>query len=117
MATATYRHEGVTIDYTPGSAVAAGTPVVIGNLFGVSTSAIAANALGAVQIEGVFRIPKNTSLAVTAGDLIYWDVADDECNKTAEDNILVGVAVASELAAATTVDVKLTPGELIVNEI
>ncbi|MGA1045940.1 MAG: capsid cement protein, partial [Phycisphaerales bacterium] len=52
---ATLIHDGFTIDHTPTSAVAAGGVVVVGSIVGVAPRAISANALGAIQIEGVFE--------------------------------------------------------------
>ena len=43
MATATFRHEGASIDYTPGSAISAGDVIVQGELVGVAKLDIAAN--------------------------------------------------------------------------
>jgi len=72
--TATFIHEGATIDYTPGADVAAGAVVVQGELVGVAVRAIPANTLGALSVDGVFDFPKATGggTAITAGAQLYW---------------------------------------------
>lgn len=110
MATALIISDGATVDYTPGSAVAAGDVVVQETLIGVAPSPIAANELGALRITGIVRIPKPTGVGTDydAGVLIYWDVADQEGNVD-NANPLLGKLVAATTTAATTMDVLLTP--------
>ena len=78
MATATFVHDGRAIDYTPGSAVAAGDVVVQADLVGVAKRPIAADALGALSVTGVFDLPKTAGVgeAIAVGSKVYWDVAD-----------------------------------------
>lgn len=103
--------EGASVDYTPGSAVTAGDVVVQGELIGVAPSDIAANELGALQVEGVFDFPKATGggSAITAGAKVYWDVADSEAKVDAEAgaNKLLGKTILAAADADTTVRVKL----------
>jgi predicted RecA/RadA family phage recombinase len=57
-----------------GSAIASGDVVVIGNRVGVAIVDIAATSgSGAVQMEGVFLLPKTTSQAWTQGAQLFWD--------------------------------------------
>ena len=58
MAKATFIQDGKSIDYTPGSAVSAGDVVVQGDLIGIAKLDIAADALGALAVKGVFDFPK-----------------------------------------------------------
>ena len=78
MATAVFIHDGNAIDYTPGADVAAGDVVVQGDLVGVAKQPIAASALGALAVTGVFDLPKTAGVgeAIAAGAKVYWDVAD-----------------------------------------
>jgi len=112
MATATFVHDGCAIDYTPGTAVAAGDVVVQGELIGIAKTPIAANALGALAVDGVFDLPKATgvSTAIAAGVLVYWDVADGEATTDADTgtNKLLGKTVAAAADADTTVRVRLS---------
>ncbi len=90
-----------------GSTVDAGDVVVAGSLVGVADADIANGDDGTVTIAGIATLPKNTSLAIDQGDVVYWDAGDGELNKTSSDNTRAGIAVAGALAAAATVDIKL----------
>lgn len=89
-----------------GSAVAAGDVVIIGSLAGVALVDIADGATGTVQVEGVFELPKDTPLAISQGDELFWNTTDDEVTKTATDKP-VGTAHEGAGSADTTVLVKL----------
>jgi len=58
-------------DYTPGSAKTAGDMVVVGNRALPLYVNLAANELGALALEGIFDIPKETG-AIAAGAEVYW---------------------------------------------
>ena len=111
MATATFIHDGNAIDYTPGSAVSAGDVVVQGDLIGVAKIDIAADALGALAVAGVFDFPKATGggSAITAGVKVYWDAGDSEAKEDAESgaNKYLGKVVAAAADADTTVRVRM----------
>ncbi len=112
MATAVFVHEGGQVDYTPGSAVAAGDVVVQGDLIGVAKQPIAAGALGALAVRGVFDFPKATGggSAIAAGATVYWDVADKVAKTDSETgaNKLLGKTVAAAGDSDTTVRVRLS---------
>ena len=112
MATATFIHDGNRIDYTPGSAVSAGDVVVQGELVGVAKLPIAANALGALAVTGVFDFPKATGegTAITAGANVYWDAGDTEAKEDDESgaNKLIGKTVVAAADADATVRVRLS---------
>lgn len=109
---ATYAHEGVAIDYTPGSAVAAGDVVVQGELVGIAKLPIAAGAAGALAVAGVFDFAKATGggTAITAGAMVYWDagaqVATTSTGQGA--NKLLGKCVRAASNSDTTVRVLLS---------
>ena len=111
MATGQFIHDGKAIDYTPGSAVSAGDVIVQGDLIGVAKLDIAASALGALAIDGVFDLPKATGggTAITAGAKVYWDAGDSEAKEDAESgaNKYLGKVVAAAADADTTVRVRL----------
>lgn len=112
MATATFVHEGGTINYTPGSAVAAGDVVVQGELVGVAKQPIAANALGALAVTGVFDFPKATGVGtgITAGAKVYWDAGNTVA--TTDDgtgaNKLIGKVVTAAGDDDATVRVRMS---------
>ena len=108
---ATFVHDGNAVDYTPGSAVAAGAVVVQEDLVGVARTPIAANALGSLAVEGVFDFPKVTGVGtgIATGALVYWDVADTEAKADDESgaNKLIGKTVAAAGDDDATVRVRL----------
>lgn len=69
---AIFIQDGLSIDYTPVSAVSAGDVVVVGTIPGVAKSDIAAAALGAIALTGVFDVLKGSE-TYTMGDAVYWD--------------------------------------------
>jgi predicted RecA/RadA family phage recombinase len=115
MAQARFVHNGRAVDYTPGSAVAAGAVIIQGPLVGIATRAIASGELGALETEGVFDIVKATG-AISAGALVYWDADGDPVSGTAgsgaltttsSGNTLAGKAVAAAVSGDATVRVKI----------
>jgi len=67
---------GDRIDYTPGSAVAAGEVVHVGNgLVGIANTAISASTLGSLQVEGIAYFRKEAGGGVTfaVGENPGWD--------------------------------------------
>jgi predicted RecA/RadA family phage recombinase len=111
MAEATFIQDGDAIDYTPGADVAAGQVVVLSDLIGIAKTAISANVLGALAVEGVFDVAKEGGAAVTfgVGDLAYWD----DTNKFAVTtdgggaNKLLGKVVKAAADADTLVRVRI----------
>ncbi len=74
---------GESIDYTPVGATAAGTVVVLGTrLVGIAPLDIAAGELGALDLVGVWRVPKVTG-SITVGSALYWDNDANPLNGTA----------------------------------
>jgi len=97
------------IDHTPSSAVAAGGVVVLNDLVTVAPRPIAANALGAVAIEGVFSMPK-ASGAIGQGALVYWDSTNSNITTTSSGNKRAGKAAAAALSGDATVQVIINCG-------
>ena len=111
MATATFIHDGKAIDYTPGANVSAGDVVVQNDLVGIAKLDIAADALGALAVTGVFDLPKTAGAgeAIGAGAKVYWDVADGVAKTDSEAgaNKYLGKTVAATGDDDTTVRVRL----------
>lgn len=101
--------EGKSLSYTNGTAaaIASGDLVLVGTRVGVASVDIAVGATGIVEMSGVFEVPKQASLVVAQGDLLYCDETSGELDKTDTDQTLAGYAYAAELAASTTVKVVL----------
>ena len=72
---------GSHLDYTPSVAYVAGTPVNLGTsspLWGIGGNDIAADALGSLCIGGVYKCNKIAATALAAGDVVGYDVSEDE---------------------------------------
>jgi predicted RecA/RadA family phage recombinase len=108
MTQAVFVHEGQSIDYTPSADVAAGEVVVQGKLVGVARIAIEANKLGALAVEGVYDVTKDSS-TVEAGDPVYWDAVAKKATTTVAGNAYMGLAIKDAASGAATVRVKLVP--------
>ncbi|NMA46467.1 MAG: DUF2190 family protein [Lentisphaerae bacterium] len=101
---------GNSLDYTPAADVAAGAVIQLGdNFFGVAPRAIAAGALGAVSVSGVYAFPKGAG-AIAAGAVVYWDADNQVITATAAANAYIGRAIAA--ASGSTVHVLLNGSNL-----
>lgn len=107
--TTRYVQAGKVLDYTnTGSAtIASGEGVLIGTKLGVALTTIAVGATGAVQICGVFTLPKLSTDNMTQGASVYWDADEKRLTTTATDNTLAGVAALAAGASTTSVNVLL----------
>lgn len=101
--------EGKVMTWTngTGSDVSAGDVVLVTNRIGIALGDIANGAKGELAIEEVWEIDKAAPLVIDQGDLVYWDAADGNVNKTATDNTLAGFAFVAAASADTTVMVKI----------
>lgn len=104
---------GATVDYTPSAAVVGGDVVALGDVLGIASGDIAANALGSLDIEGVFDLPK-TSAVFAVGDNVYWSATGTPVTGTAssgaaslETGKFIGVALAAAVTGASYVRTKL----------
>lgn len=69
--------QGEVIDFTNGggSTIASGAVVKIGQILGIALADILVGDTGAVQIDGVFEVPKVTTAVISQGDSLLWDVS------------------------------------------
>jgi len=102
-----YIKDGAVIDFTAGADISSGDLVIVGKRIGIALGDIASGATGAVQMRGVFEVPKEASLAVVQGDLLYCNVGATELDKTATSQTLAGYAFAASGTSETTVLVDL----------
>lgn len=113
--TVTFSHEGHYVDHTPASAVTGGDVVVQGELLGLADNDIAADALGALRVDGVWTVPKATSSgsALTAGQIVYWDADNEQATGTASTHKVLGMVETAAGDSTSTVRVRrviqLTP--------
>jgi predicted RecA/RadA family phage recombinase len=93
-------------DTVAGAAVDAGDYVNVGGVHGFY---LVDGAIGdeiAIVIEApIVKATKEAALAINAGDVVYYDTAADEIDKT-DTNVLVGYAVRDALAADTHVFIR-----------
>ncbi len=87
--------------------VTSGKLVVISSLIGVAQKDAASGADVPLVTEGVFRYAKVSALAIAVGDKLYYDSTNDQLNKTASGNTLVGIATAVAANPSPTVEFKL----------
>lgn len=105
-----FRQEGVNIDHTPSTAMKAGEVVVLSaGLVGVVPNDIAANTLGAVNIEGVWDLPKATGAGkdILVGEKAFWNVAGGVITQIASGSVPCGFAVATAPTDQAFVSVRL----------
>lgn len=82
------------VDYTPVPAVAAGEVVLLGNKVCVCVTAIAAGQLGALAIDGVFKVEKSVA-SFAAGADVYWDADGSPVGGTANSGAASTAALAT----------------------
>ena len=106
---ARFVQDGVYIDYTPSSTVAAGTIVVQGDLVGVAIRPIPANTLGALAVAGVFDVRKATATVFNVGARVFWDATNGLAVTTdgGGSNKYLGKAIRAAGSGTTTVRVLL----------
>jgi len=109
MATATFIHNGDTIDFTPGTNVAAGDVVVQNDLVGVAKRDIPTGTLGSLAVVGVFDVPKaaGAGTAIASGAKVYWNATAQQATTTASGNKYLGKTVKATVDADATVRVRL----------
>ncbi len=103
-----YIQDGSTLDYQndSGQKILSGDVVIAGSLAGIANTDIEDGEEGSITVDGVFELAKHVGTAISQGDELFWNTTDKEVTKTATDKP-IGTAHKSELAAATTVHVKL----------
>lgn len=115
-----YVNDGTVVTFAnTGAAITSGSVVVVGELLGVALEDIAATSgTGAVQIEGVFDLPKVDAAVIAQGEGVIWDSSEGEFDDNAAtpaSGDVSGSAVAMESLGATTgalikVRLNVTPG-------
>lgn len=101
-----FKQPGDTITVTAPAAVTSGDGVLVGSIFGVANFSADNGAEVEIKTTGVFELPKTSALAISVGDLLYWDNAAKVVNKT-NTNKLIGVAVSAAANPSPSVEVRL----------
>ena len=70
-----YVNNGTVVTFSnTGAAISSGDVVVVGDILGVALEDIAATSgTGAVQIDGVFDLPKVDAAVIAQGEGVIWD--------------------------------------------
>jgi predicted RecA/RadA family phage recombinase len=98
-----------TIKHDDSSAVTLGQIILNNGAILIAVNAADAAADNAYVYKGKVSMPKNTSLAINAHDKVYFDVADDEINKSAAGNTQCGYCLEDAASADTHVVMWLEP--------
>ncbi|UVA80463.1 DUF2190 family protein [Pandoraea commovens] len=94
---------GSTLTLAVAAAVVSGQAVLIGKIFAVAVTNVAAGQSGEFQREGVFELPVNAPDQVAQGVPLYWDADNKRLTITAQGNTRVGVATEAKAAGGATV--------------
>ena len=103
-----YVQPGNTVTIPAPAAVQSGGVVIAGAIVGVAQIDADLGADVDVDTVGVWDLPKVSALAVSLGDVIYWDATAGLANKTSASNTKLGVAVAPAANPSGTVRVRLS---------
>lgn len=105
----TYIAPGKSITATaPSGGISAGVGLLVGaRLFGVAQHDAAVGTPVELLREGIVTIAKTSALAITRGDLLYWDATNKVVNKTTSGQVAVGVANADAVNPSSTVEMIL----------
>ncbi len=101
-----YVQPGNNLELTAPYDVTSGDGALVGSIFGVACQTVANGAAGVFATKGIFTMKKTSALAISVGDLLYWDNSAKEVNKT-NTNKLIGVAVSAASNPSATVKVRL----------
>lgn len=91
----------------PSGGVTAGTPVLIGDMFVIPQTTVAATYSFDGYAEGVHTLAKTSAQAWTEGQKIYWDNANSRCDSDAKLGLCIGVAAAVAANPSSTGSVRL----------
>ncbi len=103
---ASFVHDGLAIDYTPGADVTAGDIIVRGNTIGIAKKDITSGVLGALATAGIFDGVKANG-TITDGDAIYWDDNGDPQGGSAGTGALTTTATGNNYAGRAVADAAL----------
>lgn len=99
---------GDAIDITAAAAVLSGGVVLAGAMIGIASTNAEIGEKFALNVTGVYELPKVAALAIAVGDVVYWDSATKVVTKTAGGNTKLGVATTAAANPSPTVNVRLS---------
>lgn len=106
-----------TVDFTAGSALAAGTVILSGNILYITKQAYASGDPATGHTRGQYRVKKKDSNIIPVGAVVFWDVDGNpkvgdagtgaaSSVKSSGDYIL-GKAIAAAASGDETVDIEM----------
>lgn len=98
---------GVNLTIPAPADVASGDVVIVGSILGIAAETVLSGGDVDVVTEGVFTLPKVSALAISIGDVLYFDAATKLVNKTSSGNMKIGIAVTAAANPSGFVNVKL----------
>lgn len=105
---ARYIEAGDTIDFVASANVTAGGVVVIGNsIVGVAPRDVASGGTGAVTINGVFEMPKDSAANLSVGASVYWNATSGTITTVASGSVACGKVIKAAGSGTLTALVKI----------
>jgi predicted RecA/RadA family phage recombinase len=102
-----YIQPGEVLDVTLSATITSGSGLLVSKRLGVALTDGASGDTIAVQVKGVFNLPKLSTDVVAQGDLLYWDNTNHRLTTTSTSNTLAGYATAAAGSGVTTVNIAL----------
>jgi predicted RecA/RadA family phage recombinase len=102
-----YIQPGEVLDVTLSATITSGSGLLVGVRLGVALSDGVSGDTIAVQVKGVFNLPKLGTDVVAQGAALYWDNTNKRLTTTSTSNTLAGYATAAASGTATTVNIAL----------
>jgi len=110
-AEAVYLNPGISVDYTPDTAVTAGEVRQLPDgRAGFAPTAIAAAEKGAMTVSGVVEVLKTASMVMLKGSRVFWDASANAAHLlqvNATTDFYLGIVQETAASAATTVKVAI----------
>lgn len=98
---------GDTLDIVAAAAVTSGSVQLAGSIIGVANTDADIGETYALNVTGVYELPKTSALAINVGDVLYYDATNHVVNKTSSGNTKIGVAVTAAANPSPSVHVRL----------
>lgn len=98
---------GNVITVTAAAVTLSGDLVKVGDMIGVAVTGAAIGEAFAVNLKGVYEVPKETGLDISLGDKLYFDATSKKLDKT-NTGTFAGFAFAPAVLNADIVRVKLS---------
>jgi predicted RecA/RadA family phage recombinase len=99
--------KGRTLTLLAAAAVLAGQAMLVGKIFGVAVTDVAAGQSGEFETEGVFELQALGTDVAAQGAILYWDDVNKRLTTTAAGNTRVGVAAVAKANGAATAAIKI----------